>query len=836
MEDHVYRILIKDEEHEIKINPDLSSVTEIFENRLKGKDFVIYEKIKGNFINFFIELEYTFSTRKEVNFPNIEVLNENINKFLSQKQNKINLESLNSVIIFEIESTELKKCFRIVYPELKVSLSKCKQLAVGIINNLKKTIKTGKKKTYLDGYKEGSEHLIYTVPKSFLPYNCVPWNLIGCFSDDEFLYDKDADEFFNIEDLFMNIAGCNSSRGEIIEVKKKKDIFATLYKHQHKNNAYNKEWATKHILNKSIKKSTDSATFREQLFNRMNKYFIIVPDRARNTIKIWSREKFKNKTVGWSTCSKMIFEEKYFLLKATFEEEHPETGKVEKKTISMFDWIKWPGRNECSKAIFKPYNTKLPEDSDEFNIAPAYAMNYDDVKEYIENMSYEDYKYARQELANILLSHLYRIWCFEDIEKFSFLLYWISFNLQQPEQKVKSALYVWTDLQGTGKSMIIEFFLQKIFGDDITQSTPSFNDILGDATHVNPCMLKGISVEEGRISKELYDRFKQFVTGDESRTRNLFEMADFQRSFSFLIFSNNSPDLICREDPTDRRIFELNCDQSKQKNADYFNNLDLYLKEESTPYIFAWLLYNIKIPKNFNMGLDPPVDLNHYLKEMEELDSFFCKLFVQGKNQGKMGFEQEPYATQDEKALWKYEQEYPETVEEKADPFYKRILSFSFLYNFYLQKRTPNSVDKNISKQSFSKKFDKFMGIILNGDDEYKENPVLRKTIGKSNKIYYIFPPRDILQKRSKKNSNPANFEEKNRKLDLLPDNFIENIKQFNETNRFIDEELVLSVQPPSRKRKRDKIDSIDRNSGKKQKIDNSEGDEDYYDLLNNDD
>ena len=76
----------------------------------------------------------------------------------------------------------------------------------------------------------------------------------------------------------------------------------------------------------------------------------------------------------------------------------------------------------------------------------------------------------------LILNHLKNIWCCGDLACYHYLVAWLAHKIQRPQAKIGVAVVAKSDLQGTGKNIIYDFFSDYVIGSQFCRSIDSIED------------------------------------------------------------------------------------------------------------------------------------------------------------------------------------------------------------------------------------------------------------------------------------------------------------------------------------------------------------------------
>lgn len=206
------------------------------------------------------------------------------------------------------------------------------------------------------------------------------------------------------------------------------------------------------------------------------------------------------------------------------------TKEVKKEAAK--EWVKWEGRSEIARMLYRPGADRILEDG--YNVWPGWGARpqLGDVEPWRKLL---DYIFAGEWPA--------RHW-FEQ---------WLAYPLQHPGAKLYTAAIVWGIYHGTGKSLIGNT-IKKIYGKNATNVTDKNLQESHNEWCENKQFIMGDEIAVGSNKRDIADRLKNMITQTEIRVNPKFipsyEINDCMNYY----FTSNHPDAFFIED-NDRRFF-----------------------------------------------------------------------------------------------------------------------------------------------------------------------------------------------------------------------------------------------------------------------------------------
>lgn len=237
-------------------------------------------------------------------------------------------------------------------------------------------------------------------------------------------------------------------------------------------------------------------------------------------------------------------------------------------TFFMF-WLFNTDRRQYRRYDFDPRMTSPPE---------AYNL-YNGLKIELEN-NIEDYNYD-QSKVDPFLNHVMRYFCRSQQSAYDYFLNWFASILQKPWQKNITAIVLKSDDQGCGKGLIInELFGNGIFGEDLFKQVRDIDGLIGkfNSTLMNKLF---VNVDEVSMTKAQANQVKGMIT--ESRMdfeKKGLDKMNLPNLSNFVMTSNNQFCVII--DPSDRRYFILDVDDSNANDLSYYEPFRDYCRDPET--------------------------------------------------------------------------------------------------------------------------------------------------------------------------------------------------------------------------------------------------------------
>ncbi len=230
-----------------------------------------------------------------------------------------------------------------------------------------------------------------------------------------------------------------------------------------------------------------------------------------------------------------------------------------------------------------------------------------------------------------ILDHLRKVWCSNDDVQYQYVLNWLSCALTG--SKRHTALFLKSG-EGTGKSIVVEFFINHVIGQALGLITSRAQQLLG----FNSMLLEKILVcleELPSGSKNewhsLSDILKDIITGGKLTIEKKYEdMIQIVNYISLIIITNNDNTIKFGKDV--RRYFMADISHDYIGNTEYFNALaDACSCLKTGEAMFMYMCEHYEIIKGtFQENIIPETLAKQEMKERNtsEILSFVKRYYI----------------------------------------------------------------------------------------------------------------------------------------------------------------------------------------------------------------
>jgi hypothetical protein len=291
--------------------------------------------------------------------------------------------------------------------------------------------------------------------------------------------------------------------------------------------------------------------------------------------------------------SKVLYHEKRILDDGSFEF----IDRLERDTIPVFSgclaknerktifkvWQEWEGKHTFTKATIKPYSPVQGNPcKSEFNLFSGFKHHN----------SYNPHFAVETDRFQVILDHIFNVWCKRSKECYEYLLSWLAHIVQKPNVKTDVCVIVKSEFQGVGKGIVFDFISQNVFGNAICSTLSNIEHIFAEfnADQANTILTLLDEATDGGSAIRHSDQFKAKITNKRQRINkkgiDAFQADDCN---NYLLNTNN--DYIVKIESSDRRMFCLDCDSSYAgHNPAYFERMAKVMNDETGLHFYHWLL------------------------------------------------------------------------------------------------------------------------------------------------------------------------------------------------------------------------------------------------------
>lgn len=209
-------------------------------------------------------------------------------------------------------------------------------------------------------------------------------------------------------------------------------------------------------------------------------------------------------------------------------------------------------------------------------------------------------------------------------EHYEFLIIYYAFIIQYPELKTNVNIVI-SGIDGSGKSILNDFFRHKVLGDDLSSQTEDTEDLFSRFSNI---FVKKLFIQIDEISKEDFskkklEKLKNLTTCNTIKyEKKGFDPITINNYCNTIMTTNN--DFTINISQTDRRNVFFKCDDTYVGNHKYWNDLSCHLNKLETARAFYEYLLNYDLssviksfkPESGLQSIRPTTNFNKEIKLM----------------------------------------------------------------------------------------------------------------------------------------------------------------------------------------------------------------------------
>lgn len=203
---------------------------------------------------------------------------------------------------------------------------------------------------------------------------------------------------------------------------------------------------------------------------------------------------------------------------------------------------------------------------------------------------------------DIILNHIKKVWCSNNIEHYNYMLNWFRKILTKPTEKSKIALVLKSSEKQIGKGIIInDFLIPFVIGNQYSMSvaglnsvSAKFNQLLMNKLFIN---CDELSTLEGNYHNN-FDILKKRITDKTINIEIKGGRSFIYPDYSNYVFCTNN-DFTIKVEQGDSRYFMLECSPCYKGDFNYFNKLSKALNQESANHFLTYIvnMFDFEIPE-----------------------------------------------------------------------------------------------------------------------------------------------------------------------------------------------------------------------------------------------
>jgi len=263
-------------------------------------------------------------------------------------------------------------------------------------------------------------------------------------------------------------------------------------------------------------------------------------------------------------------------------------GDMSYKLVPLADrWLSWPLRTSVSSITYAPGQPRFLESPCDLNLWSGWGSEpkKGDIKPFVQLL---DYIFGTDREGKVALK---------------WFLQWAAYPIQNPGGKLLSAVVIWSENQGVGKSFLA-YILGAIYGKDNWREVGQ-RDLAGSFTGwvKNKQFIIGNEIT-GSDSHEVADQIKGLITSPTVPVNEKYIPEYELPNVCNFIFNSNRPSAVFIDDK-DRRFFIWEVVDTARK-PEFFAMLDLWFKNPDSISAVHHFLLNVDL-SDFNPTVAPPM-------------------------------------------------------------------------------------------------------------------------------------------------------------------------------------------------------------------------------------
>lgn len=290
-----------------------------------------------------------------------------------------------------------------------------------------------------------------------------------------------------------------------------------------------------------------------------------------------------------------------FIYKQVFDKD----GEPKIERVNLFkEWMESPLRLTVFDEKFTPSSTEAF--IQDFNSGYIYYNNFSgfEIKPLDKIESIENKKSVK-----LFMKLLRFIFSTATEENLNWFIHWVAEGLRNPSVKMRTAVVIWSNMEGNGKSTI-GYVLSKLYGKyagNITSAAlkSQYNNFICNKLFITSDELTGEEVDNVKETKRYMDQLKNLITQNEvminAKYMNTYIIKDYAKYF----FTSNNINMISINEVS-RRFFIIHAPEEKLDDNFYTDFYNTVLSDEGLREIMTFLL-NYETDKVIALNSDAPI-------------------------------------------------------------------------------------------------------------------------------------------------------------------------------------------------------------------------------------
>lgn len=289
-----------------------------------------------------------------------------------------------------------------------------------------------------------------------------------------------------------------------------------------------------------------------------------------------------------------------FMYKQTFDSD----GEPKIERVNLYkEWMESPLRLTVFDEKFVPDSTEtFIQDTESgymyYNSFSGFEIQPLDKVEGIENK--KSVKLFRQ-----LLKFIFSTATEDDLNWF---MHWMAEGLRNPNIKMRTAVVIWSNMEGNGKSTIGNL-LAKLYGRYASNITSAilksqYNSFIRNKLFIMSDELTGEEVDNVKDTKRYMDQLKNLITQDEVVINAKYISEYTVKDYAKYFFTSNNVNMISISNFS-RRFFIIHAPEEKMPQSFYTDFYNTVFSDEGLREIMTFLL-NYEVDKVIALNSDAP--------------------------------------------------------------------------------------------------------------------------------------------------------------------------------------------------------------------------------------
>lgn len=290
-----------------------------------------------------------------------------------------------------------------------------------------------------------------------------------------------------------------------------------------------------------------------------------------------------------------------FVYKQTFDSD----GEPKIERVNLYkEWMESPLRLTVFDEKFVPGSTETFIQDHEsgyiyYNSFRGFEIQPLDKVEGIEN----------KKSVKLFMQLLKFIFSTATEDNLNWFLHWMAEGLRNPNIKMRTAVIIWSNMEGNGKSTIGNL-LAKLYGRYASNITSAilksqYNSFIRNKLFIMSDELTGEEVDNVKDTKRYMDQLKNLITQDEVVINAKYISEYTVKDYAKYFFTSNNVNMISINNFS-RRFFIIHAPEKKMPQSFYTDFYNTVFSDEGLREIMTFLL-NYEVDKVVALNSDAPV-------------------------------------------------------------------------------------------------------------------------------------------------------------------------------------------------------------------------------------